>query len=75
MFLSALPLAKPSRTASTTSSRDRPRSVQLAGELDLGVDDAVVAEVFGGFPRDAVQRVPGLHHADRVANASRYRLR
>lgn len=41
--------------------------MQLGSEPDLGVDDAVVGEVLRGFPGHAVQGVPGLHDADRVA--------
>ena len=55
----ALPSRKPSSTASTTSSRVRPPlEVQLGGEADLGVDDAVVGQVLGALgrhPHDGVR--------------------
>jgi hypothetical protein len=37
------------------------RDVQLRGEADLGVDDAVGREVLGALRRDPVQRGSGLH--------------
>jgi len=40
--------------------------VQLGGEPDLRVHDAVRGEVLGALAGDADDRVPPLHHADRV---------
>ena len=40
--------------------------VQLGGEADLGVDDAVVRQVLGALGRHPHERVLGLHDPDRV---------
>jgi hypothetical protein len=40
--------------------------VLLGGVPHLGVDDAVGRQVLGALGGDSDQRVPGLHHADRV---------
>jgi hypothetical protein len=40
--------------------------VQLGGEPHLGVDHAVIGQVLGRFPGDAVERFRCLHHADGV---------
>ena len=54
----AEPRPKPASTASTTSSSDRPvLGVQLGGEADLGVDDAVVGEVLGALGGHPLQRL------------------
>ena len=59
----ALPRRKPSRTASTTCVQAQPAGqVQLGGEPDLRVDDAVGGEVLGALGRDPDQGLAGLHH-------------
>jgi len=41
-------------------------SVQFRGEADLGIHDPVGREVLGALLGDPGERLPGLHHADRV---------
>ena len=43
--------------------------MQLGGETDLGVHDAVLGQVRHALPGDALERLRRLHHGDRVGEA------
>ena len=48
--------------------------VQLRGEPHLGIDDAVGGEILRALGRHPDQRIPGLHHADRVLECLQVKL-
>ena len=57
---------EPARDGLDDGLGGEPRDVQLGGEADLRVDDAVGGEVDDGFGGDPLERSGGLHHGQRV---------